>query len=1208
MFFAPAPSPEEVPLTTLLFVLCLSPVFAQSFADQLLVKYATQVEELAKQSDPVAQVLLAEKIYYLAHESGEQQRIADLLSQLYAQADHQEARVEISFFLIQHLRQLGQYDKVAELMQGTGYVSGWRVLGPLALGEPNLKELLSARRVKGFNREIAPVDVPSYGTTRYFAPGLGHYGFFNLDEAITPNQLVGALVTTWIQLDQPTELRLGLGWNNQLRVWINRTKLFDLKAKQTAHPDQKVLTFSLPKGWHRLSLQLESTAENPSLGFYARLTDSSGRPLPTRLDHSGGLPRKQPKLLPSPQQSLIELARAKSAYALGSIILTKDQNLLEGLESPKDLFTQALAENSASLEIVQKLHGLTTDPNQKWQILTNFLAKLPEGARLERAWANCELGQIALDQKRYWEARQYAAKALAIDPEFWPAQLLENNTLASLSLDGQALHQTLELERRHPGVPWILMDLSDLYWELDYRVEARRYTDLVVAMRRSNSKFADRGLISIKLSGDIEALDAYCARMLEDSPYTLSPLMTYTQFLITNHRVEKAEALLSQYLAILPENPTLLERMGELKLHQERREEALPYLRKALALRPQNPALEKLINLQQQGEQAFYEPFRLVAANDTIKQVAPLSLDIDNTVVKVSPNGQSSTYHQLQWEVLTDKGVSEMPGYSFSYAPLRQKAEIVRAEIQRGDRIIHMTQFGRARISDPAYRMYYDLVAYQIAFPPLEVGDKIRVEYRIDDIGNNIFGDYFGDMQYFADRYPARVVSYTLIAPKDRRFHYHVEKMTPQFVQTKDANNQYLTWTMRQVPSYETESRMPGLESYLPYVAVSTFTDWKDMGKWYADLIRDQLILDSETKDIVKRLTAGVTDRLEIVKRIHEYVVTNTRYVALEFGIHGYKPYEVNQVCSRQFGDCKDKASLIVSMLREAGVPANIAVVRTADKGSVHTSPAMLSYFNHAIAYVPEFDLYLDGTAEFSGIYELPAMDQGALTMLVDQNGFVRLTNIPISQDSRQAYALSLQVKPDGVTDVAGSVSYNGVTTPSLREYLSIDTKLSQNLQNLLKETLPGLDVAEVNRVGRTINEPITLRFSGSTSRILRKQDGQLSFPLRILGEQLTQEYAANATRQYPIDIGVPKRRSVSLTIAAPEGYSLANLPSSRTIEDANFSAELTVERADARTCKINYQVVFKTPRVEPGDYPELRRLLQEHDRLLDQSLQFVIQ
>ena len=90
----------------------------------------------------------------------------------------------------------------------------------------------------------------------------------------------------------------------------------------------------------------------------------------------------------------------------------------------------------------------------------------------------------------------------------------------------------------------------------------------------------------------------------------------------------------------------------------------------------------------------------------------------------------------------------------------------------------------------------------------------------------------------------------------------------------------------------------PVWRGYLPYVALSTFNDWQSMARWYSDLIKNQLILDVDTKNTVQQLIQGESNRLEIVKKIHEYVITNTRYVALEFGIHGYKPYQVNQVCT----------------------------------------------------------------------------------------------------------------------------------------------------------------------------------------------------------------------------------------------------------------------------------------------------------------------
>ena len=109
----------------------------------------------------------------------------------------------------------------------------------------------------------------------------------------------------------------------------------------------------------------------------------------------------------------------------------------------------------------------------------------------------------------------------------------------------------------------------------------------------------------------------------------------------------------------------------------------------------------------------------------------------------------------------------------------------------------------------------------------------------------------------------------------------------------------------------------------------------------------------------------------------------NTRYVALEFGIHGFLPYRVPEIVRRGFGDCKDKASLIYTMLREAGVDARIVLVRTRRNGAIDDEPASLAVFDHAIAYVPSLNLFLDGTAEHSGTRELPEGDQGVMVLLV---------------------------------------------------------------------------------------------------------------------------------------------------------------------------------------------------------------------------------
>ena len=127
----------------------------------------------------------------------------------------------------------------------------------------------------------------------------------------------------------------------------------------------------------------------------------------------------------------------------------------------------------------------------------------------------------------------------------------------------------------------------------------------------------------------------------------------------------------------------------------------------------------------------------------------------------------------------------------------------------------------------------------------------------------------------------------------------------------------------------------------------------------------------------MRELVAGAPDTRTKVQRIYRWVIDHTRYVGLEFGIHGFLPYRVPQIVQRGFGDCKDKASLLYTMLTEAGIDARLVLVRTRRNGAIHDLPASLSVFDHAIAYVPELDLFLDGTAEFSGSTEFPQMDQG---------------------------------------------------------------------------------------------------------------------------------------------------------------------------------------------------------------------------------------
>ncbi len=1213
--FSPTQSRHLQRLFFILLLVCWLPasVGAGNFADDQLKLLGQRLDAELDAMDPVDKLLLAEEIYFLGHETGRQQDLNQMLERIFASAQHEELKGELAYFLTQQYRQTRQGDKVAALIKSLGYVPEWQLLGPLSpQNEIDLPALVGAKETKGLVRDISWQKARAWGEDDYWSEGLGHYGYFSANQAIYPNQLAGMLATTWFYAPKKGDYRLGLGWDKTLRAWVNRTEVFHSEFENgNASPDQAVVTLQLKKGWHRLSLFLASASEEPNLGFFARLCDSDGNPLKVeaRADHK--VPKRKIKQSKIQEVSLVAAAKAKSDYALAGLLLIKEQPRHPEHGLLVELFANAFQENPTRI-LTEKLLSVTDDPNDRWAYLAKFLTHLdsaPYDARtpMAKAWTLTQMGQIALSQDRFWEARQYSKRALTALPDYWPAAVLDNNALSALGLDGVALNRTLTLNKQYPDVPWLMMDLADLYTAMFFVNEAEQWIDRVLDLRFGSRKFANRKIQAYKSRGDLEGLEALYRDILRDSPYSVSAALTYAEFLSGNRRHDEAAQLLERLLRGMPNNPDLLQGMGEARLRAGE-DDALPYLERALALRPQNPALENLIRLSQAERQVFYKPYRYEEAPDVpVNEVTDVVMNLDNKVVKVAPNGQSSLYRQMEWEVLTEQGAQSLPGHSFSYSPLRERAELIKAEVYRGDQTILVTTTGRSRISDPEYRMYYDMVAYQVRFPSLQVGDRVRLEYRIDDINNtNIFGDYFGDLHLFANSYPTKRIGYTLIMPKDRRIYTHVEKMNPEYTESEDGENRVYRWVLDQISPFETESRMPGLQAFVPYVGISTFDDWDAMAKWYADLIRNQLELDSETKQIVAELVKDKTSNLEKVKTIHEYVVTHTRYVALEFGIHGYKPYQVNQVCSRQFGDCKDKASLMVAMMLEAGVDAQIVICRTSDKGDIHPNPAMLSYFNHAIAYVPEFNLFLDGTAEFSGIYELPEMDQGGLALIVDKQGNGRLTTIPRQDDTLTEYDLVLDVTPEGKAKVEGSLRYRGSVTPDVRQYLSIDTKLGQNLQTILSGMMPGLEVLQADREGTRLNDPITLHFKGETERLMAPQAGGFKLPLEILNQRLVQRYAANTKRKFPLEFGVAKTRKVMLKLNAPKGYNFGALPESLDVENDDFSVSILFDRDADAGLRVNYQVKFKNHRVSPDNYAALRELMQQHDRILDQAIQLV--
>ena len=176
---------------------------------------------------------------------------------------------------------------------------------------------------------------------------------------------------------------------------------------------------------------------------------------------------------------------------------------------------------------------------------------------------------------------------------------------------------------------------------------------------------------------------------------------------------------------------------------------------------------------------------------------------------------------------------------------------------------------------------------------------------------------------------------------------------------------------------------LPPDARWIPGIEFGTGLSWNTVATAYGSLIADR-IRTEDVKSIVTSLHSPdhVTAMTRLLAELHKRV----RYTGIEFGEAALIPQTPAETLKRKYGDCKDKAAVLVSMFRAAGIPAYLAVLNSDED----VNPALPGHgeFNHAIVYVPSGpdykEYWIDATSPYSALGELPYPDHDRWALIVD--------------------------------------------------------------------------------------------------------------------------------------------------------------------------------------------------------------------------------
>lgn len=1125
------------------------------------------------------------------------------------------------------LRQAQQYFNTG------GYVTDWLVVGPF-----------DNEGKAGFDQLFGPDDHPeepiipgrAYSgkerPVRYRKlPGVFKYGWVDLGHVFRPTSHICGHLTTYVYGTAPADeknarpITLWMGSDGAHRVSFNGEVVIEEKAYRSFDTGRYAAAVLLRPGKNRLSVKV--CGEEASPLFALRLANAQGESDPSLHATSDLLASEEAKenvlsaqnkpalkLAPglvapmSVVRSIDENQRASSAdLQLATRYLVETQGDDATTHQARNLATRAAA-NGTTVELQLLLAELAEDRNAAQSALLVAERLAPKGnvdVLLARA-AHLGSGPSPHDAFPVYD------QVLSLDPDNLVALQGRVELYNRAGLRRTALHTLEQAYLRRPRSVILAslvasqrkaLGLSTLAQEAEDQYAALRFDDTAVLTERLELALARR---------DRKATLHFLERIQQSDPQNIWSYRLASRV----HRAlgddKRALLDLEQALTVAPEDISVLKSLAEHKGRTGKQDEQLALLREVLRLRPQEIEVRKYVDHIAPPQVPEDERYAQTSQEFLKRRYAsaaghPRRTLQDLTVSTVYENGLSSQFRQIVFQPLTDAAAADARQYAFQYQADQQRVELKGAKVYRTDGSVdEAIESGEGAADDPSVSMYTSARTYYVQFPRLEPGDVVELRYRIDDITpRNEFADYYGDVVFMQSDEPIAHTKYVLVTPKTRKLKIDAKvKGLKEKVTTTEDSRIYSFWA-ENVPAITPEQGMPPWSEVLGFVHVSTYASWDDLGKWYWGLVKDQLDLDQETRSTLKKIALDKQTTEDKVKAVYAWVTKNTRYVALEFGIYGFKPRRCVQTVNRGWGDCKDKATVIVTFLRELGIEANLVILRTQMRGDFNSDLPSLAPFDHAIAYVPALDLYLDGTAEQTGIHELPVMDHGALGLLI-LDGKAKLVHLPKADPNKNAITRELQVTLDKTGSAKLNLSYlvQGYAAPGFRSRFGSESNRKDRLASDLSQEFPGLSLDEKSIKTNDFSnaeEDVNLSATGVVPQFARQEGSTLSLPVTVQA-RLTPRYAALSQRSQDVRIAGFSTLRENMTIKLPQGAQVMATPPEVSVS-SRFGSYHVAYQQDGQTLTIRSSLELHVDRVSRKDYDEFRTFCVAADQALGHRL-----
>jgi len=526
-------------------------------------------------------------------------------------------------------------------------------------------------------------------------------------------------------------------------------------------------------------------------------------------------------------------------------------------------------------------------------------------------------------------------------------------------------------------------------------------------------------------------------------------------------------------------------------------------------------------------------------------------------------------------------------------------------------------------VSPQGMELVGDLKAKVLRIPAPDPANIVGYEYEVEERPLVLQDEW-----EFQGRVPVRESHFSLQLPPG----WEYKASWLNYPEVKPSGNGQ-QWTVSDIKAIRHEPNMPPFRgvagrmilSFIPpggITAQNGFSNWQQMGAWSWNLTQGRTDASPQIKEKVATLTASKSTSLQKMQALAQYVQQEVRYVAIELGIGGWQPHPAAETFAHSYGDCKDKATLLRSMLREIGIDS-FPVAINVERGAVTVETPAHQGFDHEIVAIklpqdvqdpsliaildhPKFGrlLFFDPTSEMTPFGQISGPLQSNYGLLIAPDGG-ELLQLPRQSSATNSITRKGMLSLDPTGKLKGEVEEIrlGGRASEERWRLRAVTKDSEKIkpiEDLLSGSLSLYQITQASVLNMTkTDQPFGFHYSFEAPNYAKQTGGLLLVRPRVLGVKSEGFLETKDPRKFPVEFEGPAKDTDTFDITIPTGYVVDDVPPAI---DADYDFASYHAKTEVKGNLIHYSRTYEikelsVPVARADDLKKFYRIIASDER-----------